>query len=188
VTIGTALVDDEIAQANYRLVAAYKSIIASSGTASWYLKPSVHFDASCVYSHDATECGAGPVGVSLHETGEWIFSSSPMMEVGGRFVFFNATGLRPYVRGGVTVVQRRRAVDQVGLHRSAYASRYLQLTAVDGDGCGIEKVQVAALSSELRADVANGRAVVAETLRKIRRRKRPVEVVTLPTVANRCRS
>lgn len=161
-------------------------IIASSGTASWYLKPSVHLDASCVYSHDATERGAGPVGVSLHDTSEWIFSSSPM-EVGGRFVFFNATGLRPYVRGGATGVQRRRAVDQVGLHRSAYAFRHLQLTVVDGDGCGIEKVQVAALSSELRADVANGRAVVAETLREIRLRKRPVEV-TLPTVANRRRS
>jgi hypothetical protein len=103
VSIGTASVNDQITQANFRLVAAYESIVASSGSTSWYLKPSVHFDASYVYSHDATESGAGPVGVSLHDTGEWIFSASPMMEVGGQFVFANGTGLRPYLRGGVTV-------------------------------------------------------------------------------------
>lgn len=101
--IGTAEASHDIAEANIRIGAAYTFSLLNQAGVSWYLKPSVSLDATYIHSFDAAETGVGNVGMRLYDTGDWVYSASPMLELGGSFDMGAGTVVKPFVRGGLTV-------------------------------------------------------------------------------------
>ena len=101
VTLDKGTVSDDITQANLRIGAAYRMNFGNPRN-GWYFQPSVDLNATYIYSHDAVETGLGPVGAAIEETGEWIFSASPSIEIGASLQLNETSTIEPFVRLGLT--------------------------------------------------------------------------------------
>jgi hypothetical protein len=92
-----------VIDANLRLNAAYAFENADQ---RFYAIPAVHLDASYIYAKKAAESGLGDYGMEIGSTSEWVLSATPTVEVGGRFDMDNGALVRPYFRGGFTVLNK----------------------------------------------------------------------------------
>jgi hypothetical protein len=92
-----------VTQGNLRLNAAYALETADRG---FYAIPSINLDASYIYAAEARESGMGAYGMEVGSTSEWVLSASPTIEVGGEFDMENGAQFRPYLRGGVTILNK----------------------------------------------------------------------------------
>lgn len=69
----------------------------------WYWKPMIDLAATYIDLGGYTETGAGAANLRIAQTGEWLFSVMPGLEIGGQTRTADGTILRPYARAGVFI-------------------------------------------------------------------------------------
>ena len=103
ISIGMVNSDHVVTQANLRLSA---SLDLETPKKWFYVTLSLALDETYVLFNDDAEKGAGPFGIALKDTDEWVFAATPGVEIGGRFQASQTTEFRPFVRGSLTVYSK----------------------------------------------------------------------------------
>src|SRR5690606_27020915 len=95
---GTAYIGQRVNQANFRLGAAYRYEPEGS---NFYLRPALDFDASYLYSGNASEWNSD-YGLDLHATRQWVLSATPSLELGVSMQATSALRMQAFLRGEVS--------------------------------------------------------------------------------------
>jgi len=99
---GLAYAKQHVGQANLRLGTAYRF---QSEDSPAYLKPSLDFDASYLYSGAGSERNTD-YGLDLYRTRQWIVTATPSLELGIGMQPTETIGLQAFVRGGVSFASK----------------------------------------------------------------------------------
>ncbi|WP_157973462.1 autotransporter outer membrane beta-barrel domain-containing protein [Tropicimonas sp. IMCC34043] len=97
VTGGTAQAKQRVSVANLRFGAGYRYQVPGN---SFYLRPGLDLDATYLQSNNVAESGTD-YGLVLDETGQWVLSATPSVEIGSDMKVNATDRLRGFLRGAV---------------------------------------------------------------------------------------
>jgi hypothetical protein len=102
VTGGVARVDQRVSLANFRLGAGYRYVPDGAGV---YLRPGLDFDVSYLNSAGASEWNT-EYGLQLRNTGQWLLSATPSLEMGLDLQSSDTMRMEAYLRGEVSLTNK----------------------------------------------------------------------------------